>query len=222
MEMKRYLALLFALVVLAAVIPATSARYTCNATPEIGTFTGNAPWTFDSGIDSVGQTGTLCSACGWSNSTKSVVFNLVDVNNNLFDYRHNTNVWSDWVVSSNSTMYYQRYLDCDSVHGVRISDGTCGGYDYFYREPRNPAYCTAGSYGIANANFTGTPLSGPASLYVIFDDTSTNTSTSTVYNWTISPGSGWYTTNTSAQDMTTSFITPGKYTISHGVSNPLS
>lgn len=69
------------------------------------------------------------------------------------------------------------------------------------------------------ANFTGSPISGPAPLYVLFNDTSTGEFGTCSYNWSLTPASG-----ISAGAMGTmenhaaSFSVPGNYTISHGVS----
>ena len=70
---------------------------------------------------------------------------------------------------------------------------------------------------VINADFTGAPTSGAAPLYVLFNDTSTNITGGETYNWTISPATGWLSTNLSAKDISVSFSVPGNYTISHGV-----
>jgi len=70
------------------------------------------------------------------------------------------------------------------------------------------------------ADFEGSPLSGPAPLYVQFSDTSTNTDGTTVYNWTITPTTGVVGYSGSAKDHFAYFTAPGNYSISHGVEGP--
>jgi len=67
--------------------------------------------------------------------------------------------------------------------------------------------------------FNATPESGPASLYVLFDDASTGVPAPDTWNWSITPTTGvtGYLGNT--RNHSASFATPGNYTVSHGVSN---
>jgi PKD repeat protein len=71
------------------------------------------------------------------------------------------------------------------------------------------------------ANFTATPLSGPASLYVLFNDASTNLTGTETYNWSITPTEGVTGYTGTSKDHSASFAIPGNYTISHGISNIL-
>jgi PKD repeat protein len=69
------------------------------------------------------------------------------------------------------------------------------------------------------ANFTAVPTSGPASLYVLLNDASTNLTGSETFNWSISPSTGVVGATSTTKDSSASFATPGNYTVSHGVSN---
>jgi PKD repeat protein len=73
------------------------------------------------------------------------------------------------------------------------------------------------------ANFTGTPLQGSGPLPVVFTDTTTNnTFTTMTYNWSVSPSTGWYVTSgdINSQNLGATFVTNGNYTISHGAASP--
>jgi PKD repeat protein len=69
------------------------------------------------------------------------------------------------------------------------------------------------------ANFTGTPLNGTASLYVMFTDTSENEYGTCTYNWSLTPTSGISAGRTGTlEDHNALFSTEGNYTVSHSVS----
>jgi PKD repeat protein len=95
---------------------------------------------------------------------------------------------------------------CSVAYG---NDYAFGSYWYFNLTSGN-AY--------VNANFTGTPREGTGPLQVDFTDTSDN---ATSWNWTITPGAGWYVEGASmiTEDLSVIFTANGNYTISHGVTN---
>lgn len=72
------------------------------------------------------------------------------------------------------------------------------------------------------ADFTGTPTSGTGPLSVAFTDTSKGLLLD-AWNWTISPATGWYVEggDLEVEDLNAYFVTNGNYTITHGVSNPI-
>lgn len=80
----------------------------------------------------------------------------------------------------------------------------------------NEITCWAGIDPTPVADFSATPTSGPASLYVSFTD---NSSYGTAWNWSITPTTGVIGYIGSVRNHSASFATPGNYTISHGVSN---
>lgn len=67
------------------------------------------------------------------------------------------------------------------------------------------------------ANFTGSPLSGPAGVTISFTDTSTNDPTE--WNWSATGNGTVFFSDPGSKDTTAIFPTPGNYTITHGVSN---
>lgn len=80
----------------------------------------------------------------------------------------------------------------------------------------NEITCWAGIDPTPVADFSATPTSGPASLYVSFTD---NSPYGTAWNWSITPTTGVIGYIGSVRNHSASFATPGNYTISHGVSN---
>ena len=78
---------------------------------------------------------------------------------------------------------------------------------------------TVGSAPAPTANFTGTPTSGQAALYVAFQDTSLNTTSSSTYNWSVSPDTGVIGEESTSAYPTFAFTLNGNYTITHGVTN---
>jgi PKD repeat protein len=71
-------------------------------------------------------------------------------------------------------------------------------------------------------DFTASTTSGPAPLYVMFNDNSTNeVPGSTTYSWEITPASGVSAGATGTmENHAASFSVPGNYTVSHNVTTP--
>ena len=68
-----------------------------------------------------------------------------------------------------------------------------------------------------SADFNATPTSGPASLYVMFNDTSTDVTGEATYNWSITPTAGVTGYLGTYRNHSASFAIPGTYNVTHGV-----
>lgn len=70
-------------------------------------------------------------------------------------------------------------------------------------------------------DFTGSPTAGVPPMLVSFTDNSTNEIPgSTTYNWTITPSTNVSGSEGTGENHIATFVDPGNYTVSHGVSTP--
>jgi PKD repeat protein len=181
--------------------------------PNVGTVSVSSSYASES----------LAAAAICTNSTTTV--------NNGGGYNVWTNAWGDaatahvvngsysWVSgypngylwNTNSTVsIYQ------AVHGCRNPGGTVVN-NYYYRTILR----TDRLYNSTlTSDFYATPISGVGPVYVSFFDNSTG-APATVWNWSISPVTGWLATPTDLdnRDLTVLFTTNGNYTITHGAAN---
>jgi hypothetical protein len=219
-----------ALVLIGAIVPAQAA-YSCNTTPDVDPFSGNAPFTISAGGFTQAQINSQCNACGYASTSPAVYMEPYNSDNIFISpYRKTEGLYGDWTGCTNdATRYVKRYGVCISgtVKGyVRLSDGACSANeaiarnspDYLYREPREYFECTAGTLPNHTVDFLGTPRYGEGPLPVTLSDISTGYFSPT-YNWTILPPTGWSVISgtINSKDVYINFVTNGNYSVSHGI-----
>jgi PKD repeat protein len=231
--MKQLLYLVLSLVVIAAIIPQASAAYNCSMVPSVDSYSGDQPWTINSGVTTQAQAIAKCTACGISANGANVY--MVGYNSGdswIWDSRI-AGLWQSRNLTDSSIRYVKRWIQCTSGGvetglPVRVSDGAClpateylfiNSFDILYHTPLVPTECTAGTRPNKTVNFTATPLFGNPSLTVAFTDTSLNVFTPAEYNWSITPTTGvsGFFGNTISHSAV--FSQSGNYTVSHGASD---
>lgn len=96
-----------------------------------------------------------------------------------------------------------------------------GGGNGYYIYDKHHYYLNTSEQPPLNADFTATPVSGTAPLYVSFSDNSTQNPTG--WNWTsIGPGAVAFNPSSTSRNVTAYFNVEGNYTIVHGASNAYS
>lgn len=163
------------LIVIAAVIPSVSALYSCNETPVLQFFSGNAPWTMDAnGYDTQALVNGACTACGFSTSGAHLHFTGRNLNNDVVGSR--TSGYGDWIATNNDTRFVESAIWCQGgTRYVNIYDGSCYGASapselvtYYFRTDTPTSECVVGSIRYSPIDFIGSPLSGPSPLSVNF------------------------------------------------------
>lgn len=201
--MKRVLFVLLVLTLLT--IPVSAIDF--NFTPSgLGGYNYSEPYYITPGTYTKGATLTVITTANHQDFCNHISFPSASTQIDIRDYQGTG--WQTGGISANDNYAAGNRKANYTVGFVYCGNGWNAAKVWF-----STGYATH-----TTANFTASPTSGAAPLYVIFTDTSTNTTSSSVYNWSISPVYGIVASGLTSKDATASFSQPGNYTITHGVS----
>lgn len=161
------------------------------------------------------------SAC-WKATSKHFWYTQFQPTNTMRGYKKNPVYYAGDMVSAPSSMDWN-YTNADPNYNYNVTaclvcsnDGTNVDVIAF----QGFSIVTELPSENVTAHFNMTPANGPVPLYVQFDDTSLNTDGTTIYNWSITPIDGVVGPTASVRNHSAYFVSPGIFTVSHGVEGP--
>jgi PKD repeat protein len=218
--MKQLLYLVASLIIIVAIIPPSSASYTCNYGNQSGEIT--ATQRIIPGFATTEELDAVCMAhCGVVSSGNVLAIKATDKTSgsltNIRTSGYGNYTVSDFYFNGNYAVWY-RQIYCDGSKYTGIDNTGCGissqnnplYMDVFYKIPLDTDYWAAGTIPLYEVNFTGTPTTGPSPLSVLFTISNFTYINATGGSWAF--GDGNLTTST-ANPISHLYQNPGTYSV---------